>query len=407
MSVFLAFVLLLGQTPDSLPADSMPADTASTDSTPVVVLPAPPINVCAQDAPNDVGNAILVQWQLSADDGAGLNNIIIYNVYRASGEEGPFEYIGSVGAGRNAYGDGTVEQNKIDYYYHVKAQTKAGVESEPSNIAKGQASAQWFHRGRTNILILGIVFAFLFFLYIRLAKGKKLFIRKIAGLDAVDEAVGRSTEMGKPVLFCPGIGYLSDIATIAALTILGKVAKKTAEYETRVIMPNYDPLVMTAAQEIVKQSYTEAGRPDSFNEKDIFYLTQDQFGFAAGVDGIMLREKPGAIFFQGIFYAEALILAETGHSVGAIQIAGTDRVTQLPFFIAACDYTLIGEEMFAASSYLSRDPVMLGSVKGEDASKIVIIAVIVIGAILGILGGLQFGPFGSWFQYFTNLFSRG
>jgi hypothetical protein len=398
MSFLFAIAILFSQAPDSLPADSMIAE---------VVLPAPPTNVCVQDAPDDQGGAILVQWQLSADDGGGLNNILIYNVYRAPSEDGPFDYVGSVGAGRNVFGDGGVEQNGVDYYYMVKAQTKEGIESEPSNIASGQSSAQWFYRGRTNILILGILFAFLFFLYIRLARGKKLFIRKIAGLDAVDEAVGRSTEMGKPVLFCPGIGYLSDIATIAALTILGKVAKKTAEYETRIIMPNYDPLVMTASQEVVKQSYAEAGRPDSFNEKDIFYLTQDQFGFAAGVDGVIIREKPGAIFFQGIFYAEALILAETGHSVGAIQIAGTDRVTQLPFFIAACDYTLIGEEMFAASSYLSRDPILLGSVKGEDASKLVIIAIIFIGAILGILGGLKLGPFGSLFQHFCNWFGRG
>jgi hypothetical protein len=289
----------------------------------------------------------------------------------------------------------------------VKAQTKEGVESEASNIASGEAYPQWFHHGRWNYLIFGIIFTFFFAFYIKMAKGKKLFIRKIAGLDAVEEAVGRSTEMGKPVLFCPGIGYLYDIATIAALTILGRVAKKTAEYETRIIMPNYDPVVMSAAQEIVKQSYTEAGRPDNFNEKDIFYLTQDQFGYAAGVDGIMLREKPGAIFLQGVFYAESLILAETGHSVGAIQIAGTDRVTQLPFFISACDYTLIGEEMFAASSYLSRDPVMLGTVKGEDAAKVVIILVIIIGVIMGILGGFNIAPFGTVFHNLVNWFARG
>ena len=163
---------------------------------------------------------------------------------------------------------------------------------------------------------------------------------------------------------------------------------------------------MSAAQEIVKQSYAEAGHPDEFNEKDIFYLTQDQFGFAAGVDGIMLREKPGAIFLQGVFYAESLILAETGHSVGAIQIAGTDRVTQLPFFISACDYTLIGEEMFAASSYLSKDPVMMGTIKGEDASKLLIIGVILVTVFLGILGGMNVGPFGSWFQNLVNWFGR-
>jgi hypothetical protein len=38
----------------------------------------------------------------------------------------------------------------------------------------------------------------------------------------------------------------------------------------------------------------------------------------------------------------------------------------LPFFVAACDYTLIGEELFAASAYLSREPKLLGSLKGQD-----------------------------------------
>ena len=80
----------------------------------------------------------------------------------------------------------------------------------------------------------------------------------------------------------------------------------------------------------------------------------------------MLREKPAAIFLQGTFYAESLILAETGNSVGAIQIAGTDSEHQLPFFIAACDYTLIGEELYAASAYLSREPMLLGSLRGQD-----------------------------------------
>ena len=84
----------------------------------------------------------------------------------------------------------------------------------------------------------------------------------------------------------------------------------------------------------------------------------------------MVRERPEAVFLLGTFYAESLILAETGHAIGAIQIAGTKETSQLPFFVAACDYTLIGEELFAASSYLSREPVMLGSLKGQDLAKI-------------------------------------
>ena len=119
---------------------------------------------------------------------------------------------------------------------------------------------------------------------------------------------------------------------------------------------------------------------------DIFFLTESQFAYAAGVDGIMLREKPAAVFLQGTFFAESLILAETGNSVGAIQIAGTDKEHQLPFFIAACDYTLIGEELYAASAYLSREPMLLGSLKGQDYGKLMIFAAIVIGVILELIG---------------------
>jgi hypothetical protein len=139
---------------------------------------------------------------------------------------------------------------------------------------------------------------------------------------------------------------------------------------------------MSAAQETVKEAYFDAGRPDAFNADKINYLTDDQFGYAAGVNGMMLREKPGAIFYMGAFYAESLILAETGHSTGAIQIAGTAMPSQLPFFVTACDYTLIGEELFAASAYLSKEPLLLGSLKGQDMGKAILIAILVGGVIL-------------------------
>ena len=95
-----------------------------------------------------------------------------------------------------------------------------------------------------------------------------------------------------------------------------------------------------------------------------------------------MREKPAANFYMGAFYAESLILSEIGFSSGAIQVAGTASITQLPFFVAACDYTLIAEEFYAASAYLSKDPKVLSGVKASDYFKIVVIGILVIGIIL-------------------------
>ena len=117
----------------------------------------------------------------------------------------------------------------------------------------------------------------------------------------------------------------------------------------------------------------------------VFFLTDSQFGFAAAVDGIMVREKPATNLFLGMFWAESLILAETGNITGAIQIAGTDAVAQLPFFVTACDYTIIGEELYAASAYLSRTPVLVGSLKAQDIGKAIIICMVTTVFLLAIV----------------------
>ena len=117
------------------------------------------------------------------------------------------------------------------------------------------------------------------------------------------------------------------------------------------------------------------------------------FAYVASVTGIMLRDRPAAHIFMGSFYAESLLLAETGFATGAIQVAGTANVHQLPFFVVACDYTLIGEEYFAASALLSNDARLLGSLKATDSVKILMIAVIVLGSILATFGQTWLGDF--------------
>jgi hypothetical protein len=219
-------------------------------------------------------------------------------------------------------------------------------------------------------------------------RGEKISLRPIPGLKAFEEAVGRATEMGKPVLYVPGIQDMDQVETVAGVIILGHVAKMTAKYETSLNVPVARSIVMKAARESVREAYTLEGRPDLFHEDMVHYLTDDQFAFAAGVSGIMMREKPAAVFYQGQFYAESLILAETGNSIGAIQIAGTASPAQIPFFVTACDYTLIGEEFFAASAYLSEDPQLMGAVKGMDVIKVLIISSMIIAIVLRLLNDL-------------------
>ncbi len=230
--------------------------------------------------------------------------------------------------------------------------------------------------------------------YIDRAKaGGDIYLRPIAGLKAIEEAVGRATEMGKPVLFVPGISDMDQVETVSGLILLGHVAETTAKYEAGLNVPVSKSIVMEAGREACRESYLKVGRPDLYYDDMVHYLTDDQFAYAAGVNGIMLREKPAACFYLGKFYAESLILAETGNSIGAIQIAGTGSPAQIPFFVTACDYTLIGEEFFTASAYLSKKPELLGSIKGQDIVKGFVMAAMVLTVVLN--GFFQMG----WIEF--------
>ncbi len=271
----------------------------------------------------------------------------------------------------------------LEHRFQVIAQGRAG-DSAPAVAGPIGATPGSFLRSKAFLLawILAICGAVVAFILVA-RRGAPMRIRRIAALEAVDEAVGRATEMGRPVLFIPGIQDMDNVQTIAGITVLSRVAKTVAEYDATIEVPTARSLAMQASREAVQTSYMQAGRSESFNPDLVTYITDEQFGFVAYVAGRMVREKPAACFYMGCFFAESLVLAETGNSIGAIQIAGTAESSQLPFFVAACDYTLIGEEFFAASAYLSGEPDQIGSIKGQDVGKALAILVIVAVALLG------------------------
>ncbi len=211
-------------------------------------------------------------------------------------------------------------------------------------------------------------------------RGRELFIRRIAGVDAIDEAVGRATEMGRPIFFSVGLGGI-DIVTLQAFSVVGHVARMAATFRTRLIVPAADPLAIPVLEEVIREACNEVGRPETFNPDDIRFLSDQQFAYAAGCVGIMHRERPATNLLFGAFQAESLILAETGQHIGALQVGGTPSQLQTPFFIATCDYVVIGEEYYATSAYLSREPVLLGSLVGQDRCKMLFLALVLLGIL--------------------------
>jgi len=262
-----------------------------------------------------------------------------------------------------------------------------------TDAVQAHTDPSWLNASPGHLLLLALIATvggLMLWFTDRARKGAPMFIRRMPGIDAIEEGIGRATEMGKPVLYVPGIDELQDIQTIAAMLILGQVSKTIAEYQTDVIVSCCIPIVREVADEVVRSGFMLAGHPDAYDPRNVRFISSEQFAFTAGTNGIILREKPATHIFLGRFFAESLILAETGYVNRSVQIAGTAEATQLPFFVAACDYTLIGEELFAVSAYLSRDPRLVSSLKASDYVKVFVVVMLLVGTVAASLGSTAF-----------------
>ena len=239
-----------------------------------------------------------------------------------------------------------------------------------------------------TFILMILIFALMYY-FMSIDKKTQYSIRSMPAMSAIPEAVGRAAEMGRPVFWTPGIsGALNDSQQgpqiLAAISILEYVTEECvkAGVHIQAIVPLPDALPLV--EETMRTAYLTAGKPEEFNTEQITFISQ-QSPYLSAVLGYFQREKPASNILVGGFYYEAVVIGEAGNHIGAMQIAGTNNTHQMPFLVATCDYMLLAEELFAAGAAISQDRDMLGSIKGEDYFKILLMAVTGLGFLLGAL----------------------
>lgn len=215
--------------------------------------------------------------------------------------------------------------------------------------------------------------------------GGTIQVRDIPAFNAIEEGIARSVEMGRPVHMTISYGSIAGSMApqyIAGLGVLSHVARLAGKYGAKLIATLGVPEAIAAVEELVREGYASAGKPELFDPVyNVRYFTDQQFAYASAVQATIVRENVGANIVVGPFYAESLIFMEAGNMVGAFQVAGTARETQIPFFVLAADYAFIGEEIFAAGAMASGDKESLAAIRGQDIGKLMSIVL----ALLGIL----------------------
>ena len=169
---------------------------------------------------------------------------------------------------------------------------------------------------------------------------------------------------------------MNDIQTIASLTIAGRENGCRIRCRGRGAdhpFARHDGGARDGAGSLSRGWTSRSVSPDQ-----VYYVTDEQFGYVAYVQGLVVRERPAACFYLGSFFAESLILAEMGNGVRRVQIAGTAQPAQLPFFVAACDYADRGR-VLCGVGLSPGEPINWAVSRGRTSAKLIVAAGIIVG----------------------------
>jgi len=234
-----------------------------------------------------------------------------------------------------------------------------------------------------------IICAGILYYYQRGKTGKKINVRTIPALEALDELVGRAAEMGGSIVTSTGGGTGINTprgpAHLAGLAIIGYVAQLAGKMGIKVLCASQFPEQVPIAQETIRQGYFLAGREDLYYDELVRYYP---FGsaFDLGVQTMVVEENAKSCFWVGWWWQESIYPAIAGRKAGCMQMGGNPSNDGSSMLMATCDYMLLSEELYVAGAYLSKDEPMLGMIVGEDVGKFAAIISIVLFIILTAIG---------------------
>lgn len=217
-------------------------------------------------------------------------------------------------------------------------------------------------------------------------------LRPLVSMQALGGQIGQAIESGSRLHLTLGQGNLAspaNPASIAALGVLDHLAKDGCASGIPPIVTVGDSTLLPAAQDSLRYAYEAAGRiVDTHPQAAQFIASEnDPLAYAAGVSSIIQQNKIISNVMVGRFGPEILLMAEAANRRRIGQVIGSDDPSALAVATAVTDNVLIGEELFAASTYLDSSPSRRASLRLQDILRILASLTILALAIFRLIMG--------------------
>lgn len=215
--------------------------------------------------------------------------------------------------------------------------------------------------------------------------------RDIPVYSRLRRAIGLAVEDGTRVHFSLGRGSIvtpSAASALVALSALQRVGERTAVSDNPPVATAGDGALAILAQDSLSSAYDAAGALDLFEPDSARAAGLTPFSYAAATIPVLRDENISANVVLGNFGMEVGLVADAAERDGIFTIAASDQIPAQAVLFATTPDALIGEELYAAGSYLQSGPMHSASLALQDILRWGIVIVMVGGAVFKLLGAL-------------------
>ena len=214
--------------------------------------------------------------------------------------------------------------------------------------------------------------------------------RDIPTFARMRHAVGRVVEDGTRLHVSLGHGALTtpqSASGLAGLVLLGRLAELTSAGDQPPIATSGDSGIAILSQDVL-QAASKVSAQGAYDPTLGRLTGLTPFSYAAGAITTIRDENISANMFVGNFGAESGLTIEAAERENSFTMAGSDNLTAQAVMYGTAQEPLIGEELFAAGAYTDAGRLHSSSLTAQDILRWGIIAVMLIGSILKVLGVL-------------------
>ena len=173
---------------------------------------------------------------------------------------------------------------------------------------------------------------------------------------------------------------------LVGLSMLQRIARAASISDRPPVATSGEGTLAVLSQDTLQSVYHSIGADSQYEPTSGQLSGLTPFSYAAGALPVVYDNQVAVNILAGHFGSEVALLTDAAERSGALTLAGSDNIAGQAVLYATAQEPLIGEELYAAGAYIQAGPMHLASVRAQDIMRWALIAGILVGVVLKLVG---------------------